>query len=140
MRTRTSAALLLAVTFLLGGVAGAVSYYLYRGRSAAIGGRPERPDPKHIVDDMSRTLGLDAAQKEKLTVIISQSRERYRDLSKQFRPQYDAIRDKTNEEIRGILREDQQSRFVELLKDMESRRRARPAQPPAGFPPKSDRR
>jgi len=92
MRTRTSAALLLALTFLLGTVTGAVLHYLYIGHSTPAAGRPERREPRDLVEDMSRALGLDNAQKEKLSVIISQTRDRYRELSKGFRPQYDAIR------------------------------------------------
>lgn len=131
MRTRTSAALMLALTFLLGTVTGAVSLYIYRGHAAVAASRdPRPPGPRDIVEDMSRTLGLDAAQKQSLGQIIAQSRERYRTLSRQFRPQYDAIRDQSNQEIRAILRDDQKQKFEALIKEMEANRhRARPQRP-----------
>jgi len=132
MRTRTSAALMLALTFLLGTVAGAVSLYIYRGHETVAATRnPRPPGPRDIVEDMSKALGLDASQKQSLGRIIEQSRERYRALSKQFRPQYDAIRDRSNEEIRAILRDDQKAKFEALIKEMETNRhRARPPRSP----------
>lgn len=131
MRTRTSAALMLALTFLLGTVTGAVSVYIYRGHQtvSATGTRP--PGPRDIVEGMSKTLGLDADQKQSLGRIIEQSRERYRALSKQFRPQYDAIRDQSNQEIRAILRNDQKEKFEAMIKEMEANRhRSRPPRLP----------
>jgi CHASE3 domain sensor protein len=75
---------------------------------------------------------MDSAQKEKLAVIVNQSRDRYRALSKQFRPQYDAIRAETRQEMRQILHENQKARFEELIQEMDSRRSGR--RPPNSKP------
>jgi len=125
MKTRTSATLFLALTFLLGGMTGAVSEYLYSTRVSAAR-RPARPPgPQAIVDQMAQDLKLDAAQKEQIKTIIGESREKYHRLSQQFRPNYDAIRQETRQQIRAVLREDQLTRFEEIVKEMDARFRER---------------
>ena len=126
VKSKTWAALLLLLTFLLGGVAGAVSHYLYVRRMPPPGPRGgQRGSPFDITQELARGLDLDAQQKEKLHAIVTQSRERYRALSQQFRPQYDAIRDETRQQIRQILREDQRQRFEDFLKDSGTRHKQR---------------
>ncbi len=126
MRSKTSATLMLVLIFVLGGVAGAISEHLYKTRIANASGRPPgRMGPHDIVEDMAKDLKLTADQKEKLRGIVLQSRERYRSLSVQFRPQYDTIRNETNEQIRQILTDDQKIRFEAIVKDIEERHKAR---------------
>jgi Spy/CpxP family protein refolding chaperone len=126
MKSKTSAALLLVAIFLLGGVAGGVSHYLYQNHFvAAQPPRPRVPISHDIVEDMAQHLKLDAQQKEQLKVIIKGSREHYDTLSRQFQPQYEKIRSETNDAIREILRPDQQKQFQETLEKMDSRRRDR---------------
>lgn len=126
MKTRTSATLVLLATFLLGGITGAVGYYLYARRVGATGRDGGRPSPHHIVEELARALTLDASQKEKLQAIITESRERYRALSDQVRPQYDEIRRQTREQIRQILREDQKPGLEEFFRELDKRRSNRP--------------
>jgi|OpeIllAssembly_1097287.scaffolds.fasta_scaffold431484_2 uncharacterized membrane protein len=125
MKPKTSATLLLALTFLLGGVAGAVSHYLYSQRASAAH-RPSRPPgPQEIVDQMAQDLKLDAVQKDQFKTIIGRSREKYRSLSQQFRPSYDTIRQETRQQMRAVLREDQLTRFEEIVREMDARFRDR---------------
>jgi hypothetical protein len=132
MKSKTSAALLLILTFMLGGVMGGVSYSLYQHQMSGPTSRPRR-DP---VNDLAKALNLDAGQKETLHKIMDRSRERYRELDQQMRrqyettrqqmrPQYDVIRTESRQEIRQILREDQKARFEEYLKEMARQRRER---------------
>ena len=130
MRSKTSATLMLVLTFVLGGVAGAISEHLYETRIKNIGARPPgRIGPHDIVEDMAKDLKLSPDQKEKLKGIIQQSRERYRTLSVQFRPQYDVIRNETNQEIRKILTDEQKTRFEMIVKDLEERHKTRERRP-----------
>ena len=127
MKTKTSATLILLATFLLGGIAGALVYHLYaRGVPAAGPSDGVRPGSHDFVEELARGLSLDVSQREQLKVIISGSREKYRALSRQMRPQFDAIRNQANQEIRQILHENQKARFEEILKDLEQRHRNRP--------------
>jgi uncharacterized membrane protein len=119
MKSKTSASLLLVLTFLLGGVAGAVSYSLYQNHVVAANSKYN--NPRDIVNVLAQNLSLDAKQKDTLKGIIDQSRDRYRVLSAQFRPQYETIRNETRQQIRQILREDQRARFEDFLKDTDKR-------------------
>ncbi len=130
MRSKTSATLMLVLTFVLGGIAGAISDHLYQTRLKNVVARPpSRPGPHDIVEDMAKDLKLSSDQKEKLRTIVLQSRERYRALSVQFRPQYDVIRNETNQQIRQILTDDQKTRFETIVKDIEERHKARERRP-----------
>ena len=132
MRTRTSATLMLLLTFLLGGLAGGLSYHLYRGRISRDSPRTgTRSAPRDIVKEMSKDLGLDAAQQDKLRDIIKASRERYRSLSERVRPEFDQIRNDSRTEIRQMLRDDQKARFEERLKEIDKRHRSRSYGPEA---------
>lgn len=124
MKSRTRATLLMLGIFMLGGIAGSVSVYLYRSQVEASGPRGSRGS-RNVVEDLARSLNLDVDQKERLKVIIDQSRDRYRALSLQFRPQYQLIRTETRDAIRQILREDQRVQFEERIKEMDTRQRER---------------
>jgi hypothetical protein len=121
MKSKTGAALMLFLTFGLGMVAGVVSYYLYQTRAAAANPPRNNRNPRNITEELAHGLNLDAAQKEKLGEIISRSRERYKALSHQFRPQYEMIRDQTRQEIRQILRGDQKEHLEEIFRSMDNR-------------------
>ena len=117
---------MLMLTFALGAVAGVVSGHLYETRLKPAGPRPgARMAPPDIVEEFSQGLSLNSDQKGKLKQIIDRGREHYRALSLQFRPQYDAIRDETRQEIRQILTEDQKARFEKIIHEMDERHKGR---------------
>jgi hypothetical protein len=125
MRSKTSATLLLVLTFAMGGIAGAASFYLYQNHVAVRTTRAgSPPSSQGITGVMGNYLDLDSQQKEELKTIVSRSRDRYKVLSQQFRPQYEMIRNETRQQIRHILRPDQQAKFEEFLKDMDRRHKA----------------
>lgn len=134
MKSKTGAALLLLVIFLLGGIAGAASFYIYRDHVAAARfQRPRNPGRPDIIEEMARSLNLDSRQKDQLKVIWQRGRERYSALSLAFRPQYEEIRAKTNDAIRAILRPEQRRQFDDTLRKMDSRQDNRPHEgPPPG--------
>lgn len=113
---------MIVLTFLLGGVAGAVVYYLVSTHVIASSPRPgPRSSPHNIVDELAKGLSLNAEQRQQLKGIIDQSRERYSALSQQFRPQSAAIRNETRQQIRQILTEEQKARFEKHVKDIDDR-------------------
>lgn len=134
MNRKTGAVLALVAIFLLGGLAGGMLHNLYRNRVAppADAGLQAIPRPGDIVEEMARSLGLDDGQKQELKRIFERSREKYRALALQFRPQYDALRKGTDEEIRQLLRDDQAAVYDRLLKEGRERRKLPP--PSAGGP------
>ena len=126
MNRKTGAVLVLVATFLLGGLAGGVLHYIFRNQvpPATVAQVQSARPPGDIVQDMAKSLGLDDGQKQELRRIFEQSRERYRTLSLQFRPQYDALRRETDEQIRLILRKDQVALYDRLLKEGRERHKS----------------
>jgi uncharacterized membrane protein len=126
MNRKIGAVLVLVATFILGGLAGGVLHYLYRNQVAptTVAQVQSARPPGDIVQDMAKSLGLDDGQKQELRRIFEQSREKYRALSLQFRPQYDALRRETDGQIRRILRKDQVALYDQLLKEGRERHKS----------------
>lgn len=118
MKSRLGIALLWALIFVLGGISGWVGHCLYRNDKSAAQAKPITKDQEFqkIMDTMARELKLDTQQQKLLKDIFDESRMKYRALSKQFRPQYEVIRNESDNKIRQMLRPEQKTRFEELLK------------------------
>ncbi|MBI3563906.1 MAG: hypothetical protein HY079_01765 [Elusimicrobia bacterium] len=108
-----------AVVFLLGLVLGAAAgswgqrammrRFLHRG-----------PDPKRMVERLSRALSLDDAQKTAVAGILDSRRGDFEAVKKDTFSRLEALRASADAEIEKVLRPDQAARFAEL------RRRRRP--------------
>lgn len=130
MKSKVAVIFLGILVFLLGGIAGAVSHYLYREQvKAKASGARTIPRVEDVVEGMAKVLKLDAPQKAEVKVIISESRNRYRELWKQFRPQYEQIVQDSDNRIRALLRDDQKPLFEEYLKKIKAKQK--PAAQPA---------
>jgi Spy/CpxP family protein refolding chaperone len=139
MKSKLNVVLLGILIFVLGGVAGAVSYYIYRDHNKAAAAKTGT-GPRDIVEGMARELNLDAQQKEKLRVIFGESRNRFQELNERFRPLYEnlnnqfwpqwqKIRDETDDQVRKILRPDQKAHFEEFLKKVHAAGLPKPRPP-----------
>jgi hypothetical protein len=115
MKSKLGVILLGILVFLLGGIAGAVSRYLYCEQMKTSAPKTI-PRVEDVVERMARILNLDAQQKTDVKVIIGESRNRYRELSRQFRPQYEKIVQESDNRIRALLRDDQKPLFEEFIK------------------------
>lgn len=150
MKSKLSIVLLGVLVFALGGVAGAVSYYLYREhirpRPAGVG-MPLKPND--IVDNIAEELELDAAQKQSLKVIFRETRQqfkklnedfgpryevlnrqygpKYEELHRQYRPRFEAIRNDSEQRIKKMLNPEQRKKYEEFLRKVRS---MSPMQPP----------
>ena len=125
MKSKLGVILLGILVFLLGGIAGAVSQYLYCEHIKA--SVPKTiPRVEDVVERMARILKLDAQQKTEIKVIIGESRNRYRELSRQFRPQYEKIVQESDNRIRALLRDDQKPLFEEFIKKFKAAPAAAP--------------
>ncbi len=122
MRSRLGIALIGILVFLLGGIAGAISHYLYvRDQLKLAAVRKVPPKPNSILDRIATEFNLDSQQEESLKQIFKQSRERHRELGLQFKPLSDAIIRDTEEQIKKIMRPDQRAKYEAFLKDWYSR-------------------
>ncbi|HEV2383104.1 MAG TPA: hypothetical protein VG206_25330 [Terriglobia bacterium] len=106
------------LTFLLGAVIGGGGLYLY----AWYGGHWRRPMNRgQFVHDLTRQLKLSEQQASQVTGIMDDSRKKYDELHSQVRPQFEALRDETDSQIRQVLTPDQVSKFDELVRQWRAR-------------------
>jgi hypothetical protein len=113
-------------TFLLGVLVGAVGLFLY----AWYGGHWRRPmAQRDFVKYLSQELKLDGQQTTQLTQILDESRKKYDALHSQVRPQFEALRQDTDNQIRQILKPEQAREFDEVI------RKWRPGPPPPRLRP-----
>jgi Spy/CpxP family protein refolding chaperone len=139
MRSKLGIALIGIVVFLLGGVAGAVSHYLYVKDQLKLAAVPKGPPkPGGIQEALAKKLDLDSQQRESLKVIFAKSKEQFTALNREYKPKWDAVRSPFDEEVmkirtefdgevKKILRPDQRATFDEFLKQVY-------AQPPVRRP------
>jgi Spy/CpxP family protein refolding chaperone len=107
------AALYFVLTFVLGVAAGAVGMFLY----AWYGGHWHRPMTRpDFVKYLSQELKLDTQQTQQVTQIIEASSKKFDDLRAQTRPQFDALRQQTDAQIRQVLRPDQERKFDDVIR------------------------
>lgn len=120
MKSRVGIALLWILVFVLGGVAGAVSHYLYREHTKPARNAIVSVKPDDIINRMARDLKLDDEQVESLKSIFAQSRKKYRALHQQYQPQWEAIRNEADEQIKQMLNPSQRVEYEEFLKKVYS--------------------
>jgi hypothetical protein len=106
---------LLILTFLIGGIAGAVSLHLYQSRVSRtpLAGIPARPS---FIELLIQTTSLDAEQQEALKTIVNKRVERYRAFDEEMRQE-------TKAQILQILRPDQKPKFDQLLERLNEQRK-----------------
>jgi len=116
MTSKTGAALLLILTFVLGMVAGGIVHCLYQKQIAQKRTISQARRPS-IEDDITQTVGLDSGQQELLRTILSNRMERFRALDA-------ALRQETRQQIRQILRDDQKPKFEQLIQKWDNQQKA----------------
>ncbi len=152
MKSKLGIILLWVLVFLLGGIAGAISQFLYHEHLQATA-PPAPPKPFDPVEGMARALNLDATQKDSVKEIITEFRKQWHELNMEFAPQYkaineryrpqfdavntiyrprfEAIRNESDEKIKKVLNPQQRAKFEAFLKKFYAQQAATP-QMPAG--------
>ncbi len=120
-------------TFLLGVVVGGVGVFLY----AWHWGRWHRGFARErVIHELTRELDLSETQVGQLRRIMDDSEKKFREVRKQVRPQFDAIREESHERVRQILNPEQVEKFNALIRRQDGRRRGnKPPPSPRGSPP-----
>ena len=111
------------LTFLLGvvvGGAGVLFYGWHWGHWRWHSGRPE------FVAHLAQELKLSGAQVTQLKQIMDDSKHKYDAIRERVEPEFDAIRKETDNHIRQILTPEQLTKFNEMLRHFEERRKGRP--------------
>jgi hypothetical protein len=115
MKSKLCIALLWVFIFLLGGIAGAVGYHLYRSYSP-----PTREDfLNKLRKDLKKDLKLDEKQTDSIMALFKERFERKQALINELQPRLDAIRTEYNEKIRSILSPEQRLLFEAKLQRLQ---------------------
>jgi len=101
------------LTFILGGVVGAAGMFSYTWYG---GHWHQRLDRNYVVKYLTKELKLDGPQTSQLNRIMNDASQKYQVLHNQVRPQFEALRQQTDNQIRQILSPDQARRFDDLVR------------------------
>jgi len=85
------------------------------------------PDAARLMNKLNRELSLDEKQKGDIQTILDSRKPDFAALKSDAQKSLEALRDKTDADIRKILRADQQSKFDVLMARWRARIRERDA-------------
>jgi len=125
-KTRTEAAMLVLVVFLLGVLVGGLGGHLWGERVWGHSG-PARhsgpPSRDQIVSNLARELQLTSDQQKQIAAIIDETRAQVRAAYAPADAQHEQIRQQGRARIRAILTADQQTKFDALMQRIDEQRK-----------------
>ncbi len=122
--TRWTVALYMALVFACGGVVGAFAYRLYTvsGVSANVGQRNPEEFRKRFMADLKMRLQLTDDQAAKLSVLMDETRSRFRDVREKFEPEMQKIREDQRQRISELLSPSHQAEWQKIMEERQRRR------------------
>ena len=133
--TRWTVALYMALVFACGGVVGAFAHRLYTvsGVSANVGQRNPEEFRKRFMADMKARLELTDDQASKLSMVMDDTRARFRDVREKFEPEMQKIREDQRQRISELLSPSQQAEWQKIMEERQRRRDSKQGR--EGMPP-----
>ena len=125
--TRWTVALYMALVFACGGVVGAFAHRLYTvsGVSANVGQRNPEEFRKRFMADMKTRLQLTDDQAAKLSVLMDETRSRFREVREKFEPEMQKIREDQRQKISELLSPAQQAEWQKIMDERQRRRESK---------------
>ena len=125
IRTRVKVQFAFLAIFLLGFAAGALSLSAYQrrvdpARQAVWAGKFNR---ERYVRELREAVGLHPEQMGALNAALDETRDEFLALRKRLQPQFEEVRQRARQRIRGVLNADQQPRFEAFVKQWDEERR-----------------
>jgi hypothetical protein len=118
-KTKLKATLTLVGVFVLGGLTGAALNGAYIRHFRPFGPQRVKID---FFEELQRKLSLTGDQSVQIRTIIEETRNVFKGITDDTRPQFEAARQKSRERIRAVLSPDQQQRFDQLTSEIDARR------------------
>lgn len=116
------AAVLVFVVFVLGFLVGGVADHIYGVTHAQPKVQFVKERPKaQVVQEFTTRLNLTADQQKQLSVIIGETRSRWRDLYAPLETQHEQIRQEGRAKIRAMLTPDQLPEFDRFMAEVDRR-------------------
>lgn len=125
-KTRTEAAVLVLVVFLLGVLVGGLGGHLWGGRVWGHQVPPGRMRPlsrEQIVNDLTQQLQLTLNQQKQIGSIIDETRSQVHALYVPVDAQHEQLRQQGRARMRAILTPDQQTKFDALMQRNDAQRK-----------------
>lgn len=130
-KTRTEAAVLVFVVFLLGLLVGGLGSHLWGERVWGHQGATARTRPAsrdQIVNDLTHQLELTPDQQKQIGSIIDAERSQVHALYAPVDVQHEQLRQQGRARIRAVLTPDQQTKFDALMQRIDEQRKKESAQ------------
>ncbi len=104
------------LVFLLGAASGGLAVHIiYKSRMETFQHGDFKAREQILLDRLSRRLDLDGRQRSQLLAIIRQTHDEISSIKKQYRPQMEAVLEKSRQEVKRILRPDQLEKFEQFI-------------------------
>ena len=115
----------LAIVFVLGAALGGVFGYYFAHRSYAsertvLSAEARRAQRR---EKLTREVQLTPDQQKQVIAILDQSQVEYKAIHDVMDPRIESVRQKTRDQIRGLLSADQKPKFEEFLRRMDEERK-----------------
>ena len=122
--TRWTVALYMALVFACGGVVGGFAHRLYTVSGVSANAAQRNPEEfrKRYMADMKARLQLNDDQATKLSVIMDDTRARFRDVREKFEPEMQKIREDQRQRISELLSPSQQAEWQKIMEERQRRR------------------
>jgi hypothetical protein len=119
------ATLWLAIVFVLGSALGGVFGYYFAHRSYAsehtvLSAEARRAQRR---EKLTREVELTPDQQKQVIAILDQSQVEYKAIHEVMDPRIESVRQKTRDQIRGLLSADQKPKFEEFLRQIDEERK-----------------
>jgi len=119
------ATLWLAIVFVLGAALGGVFGYYFAHRSYAsertvLSAEARRAQRR---EKLTREVELTPDQQKQVIAILDQSQVEYKAIHEVMDPRIESVRQKTRDQIRGLLSADQKPKFEEFLRQIDEERK-----------------
>jgi Spy/CpxP family protein refolding chaperone len=125
-KTRSEAAVLVLIVFLLGAIAGATANHLWGERVWGKQLPPAPPTREQIVEHMTKELNLTPDQQQQFGAIVDDTRSKIHSDYAAADAQRDQLRMAGRDRIRAILTPEQRPKFDALMQKLDEDRKKDP--------------
>ncbi len=122
MSSKTKAAILIIGCIIIGFILGILLDRLFLLKHHP----PRKPGLKEYRKEIIERLKLNQTQQIQLDSILSWSQREFKNLSREFRPKYDSLKNALRDSIKTILNPEQIKKFEEMIKETEKMNGGKP--------------
>ncbi len=116
--------LCILLIFVLGAASGGLGMHIvYRSHMETFLRGDRKAREEMLLNRLSRRLDLDDKQREQARAIVEKTHEEMDNIRKQYRPQMEAVLEKSRAEMRRTLRPDQLQKFEKFIAEHKAKHR-----------------